>query len=162
MAKMEIKGFDEYTQKLERYSANFHETAKKAVKAGASPVADAIRSGLKALPEDEFRRLKSDEKFDGIPEAQKEDLLIGLGITPVSTDREGNTNVKVGFAGYGSLKTKKYPKGVPNALIARSVESGSSVRKKTPFVRSATNKSKQKAIDAMQKEILKDIKIYAL
>ena len=85
-----------------------------------------------------------------------------MGIAPAGVNGEGNTNTKVGFAGYGTFPTKKYPKGVPNALLARSVESGSSVRKKAPFVRKAVNKSRDKAISEMEKKINESIKIYAL
>ena len=31
-------------------------------------------------------------------------------------------NVKLGFDGYNGMKTKKYPKGQPNVLLARSIK----------------------------------------
>ena len=93
---------------------------------------------------------------------QWKDLAEGLGIAKPDVDHQGNTNTKVGFKGYGSHPTKKYPKGVPNALLARAVESGSSVRKKTPFVRPGTNKARSKAIDEMDKELKAQTKLYAL
>ena len=36
-----------------------------------------------------------------------------------------------------NIRTKKYPKGQPNQLIARVVESGSTYMDKTPFMRKA-------------------------
>lgn len=156
MAKLEIKGFEELEMQLSKLMDL--EISKRVVKAGAQPLADNIRSGLQRLPNDKFRYLKKNEMFDGVPKQQKQDLLDSLGITPPDVNYDGNTNIKVGFDGYGSYKTKKYPKGLPNQLLARSIESGSSVRKKRPFMRKATNASKNNVYEEMQKQYDKEIK----
>ena len=71
---------------------------------------------------------------------------------------QGYVNVKLGFDGYNSVKTKKYPNGQPNALIASVTESGSPYREKTGFIRKSVNTSKKDAEDAgritIEKEIL--------
>ena len=157
MARMEIRGFDELELQLSKLADP--ELAKDVVMAGAQPVADEIRKSIEALPEDKFRYLKKNEVFTGVPRQQKQDLLDSLGITPPDIDFDGNTNTKIGFDGYGKLPTKKYPKGVPNQLLARAVESGSSVRKKTPFVRKAVNKAKKLAEAEMQKKLDEKIEI---
>ena len=59
-----------------------------------------------------------------------------MGISPPLQDKNGNTNVKVGFAGYDR-------KGTPNALKARAMESGTSTQPKKPFLRPAINKMKR-------------------
>lgn len=76
----------------------------------------------------------------------------GLGISQMETS-EGTVNVKISFDGYNAMKTKKYPKGQPNILIARAIESGTSFRQKYPFVRKAVNASRKKAQETMQKVI---------
>ena len=157
MARMEIRGFDELELQLSKLADP--ELAKDVVMAGAQPVADEIRKSIEALPEDKFRYLKKNEVFTGVPKQQKQDLLDSLGITPPDIDFDGNTNTKIGFDGYGKIPTKKYPKGVPNQLLARAVESGSSVRKKTPFIRKAVNKSKKLAEAEMQKKLDEKIEI---
>lgn len=157
MARIEIRGFDELELQLSKLADP--ELAKDVVMAGAQPVADEIRKSIEALPEDKFRYLKKNEVFTGVPKQQKQDLLDSLGITPPDIDFDGNTNTKIGFDGYGKLPTKKYPKGVPNQLLARAIESGSSVRKKTPFIRKAVNKSKKLAEAEMQKKLDEKIKI---
>ena len=157
MARMEIRGFDELELQLSKLADP--ELAKDVVMAGAQPVADEIRKSIEALPEDKFRYLKKNEVFTGVPKQQKQDLLDSLGITPPDIDFDGNTNTKIGFDGYGKLPTKKYPKGVPNQLLARAIESGSSVRKKTPFIRKAVNKSKKLAEAEMQKKLDEKIEI---
>ncbi len=157
MARMEIRGFDELELRLSKLADP--EISKEVVKAGAQPIADQIRKNLEGLPEDKFRYLNKGEVFVGVPKQQKKDLLNSLGITPPDIDFDGNTNIKIGFDGYGKLPTKKYPKGVPNQLLARAVESGSSVRKKTPFIRKAVNKSKKLAEAEMQKKLDEKIEI---
>ena len=154
---MEIRGFDELELQLSKLADP--ELAKDVVMAGAQPVADEIRKSIEALPEDKFRYLKKNEVFTGVPKQQKQDLLDSLGITPPDIDFDGNTNTKIGFDGYGKIPTKKYPKGVPNQLLARAVESGSSVRKKTPFIRKAVNKAKKLAEAEMQKKLDEKIEI---
>ena len=157
MARMEIRGFDEIELQLTKLADP--ELAKDVVMAGAQPVADEIRKSLEGLPEDKFRRLGKDEVFTGVPKNQKKDLLDNMGIAPPDVDYDGNTNTKIGFHKYGSIPTKKYPKGVPNQLLARAIESGSSVRKKTPFIRKAVNKSKKLAEAEMQKKLDEKIEI---
>lgn len=155
MAKIAFDGQSEYFAKLQQLEQVFakDETLEKAVHAGAEPVADAIRSRLESLPEDEFRHLQPGETFAGIPDEQKEDLLAGFGLAPIGRDSKGFVHTKAGFDGYGSHPTKAYPNGLPNALLAASVESGSSVRKKTPFVRPAVKATKEKSIAAMERVI---------
>lgn len=142
---------------LNRVENNSFQMCAAAVHAGAGIVADEVRKNLRAIPEETFRMLRQEEQFQGLPKSQKEDLERYLGITPVDVDQRGFINAKVGFHGYGSYPTKKYPKGIPIKLLARAVESGSSVRKKTPFVRKAVVSKKQEVVEAMQKEITDSI-----
>lgn len=132
LARMTIQGLDEFALQLEAFGNNTVEISKKVVMAGAQPVADEIRKNL-------TKNLQGSEYSKG-------DLLDGLGITPPNVDGEGNTNTKVGFGGYDS-------KGVANAIKARAMESGTSNQDKKPFVRPAVNKSKAKAIQAMQDKL---------
>lgn len=159
MAKMTIKGTDELELKLSQLGKMSTKIAKDVVMAGAQPVADEIRRGLQSLPVDELKQLKSGEKFNISPYGELKDLADSLGIAPPDVDGAGNVNTKIGFGGYGSYPTKKYPKGVPNKLVARSIESGSSVRQKKPFVRTAVNRSKKKSLEEMQKKCDKEIEI---
>lgn len=145
MARMTFKAGDEYALKLSKLATGSEEIAKKAVYAGAKVVADAIKANIQALPYDKYRLLKKGERFTGVSNKQKNDLATSFGITPIERDGNGDWNAKLGFDGYGSEPTKKYPKGLPNQLLARAIESGSSVRAKRPFVRPAVNATKRQA-----------------
>lgn len=141
MARMTIRGLDEYAMKLSKLGADAPKIAKKVVMAGANPIADEIRKNLQAN--------LADSKYS------TGDLLDSFGIAPPDVDRLGNTNTKIGFEGYDR-------KGVPNALKARAMESGTSTQPKKPFVRPAVNKMKQKAIEEMGRVLDAELKIYSL
>jgi hypothetical protein len=157
MARMTFMLGDEFALKLSRMAAQSERIAKTAIHAGASIVADEIRANIEALPTEEFRYLREGDQFEGITATQKNDLLDSLGITPILQDNDGNWNAKVGFDGYGSMPTRKYPKGLPNQLIARAAESGSSVRRKHPFVRPAVNAVKRRASEKMEQVITEEM-----
>ena len=157
MARMQFKSSDEYAIKLSRLGREMEGIAKKAIYEGASIVADEIKSNLNSIPTEKFRHLRNGDKFVGVPERHKEDLINSFGITPIERDRQGNWNTKIGFDGYGSIPTKRYPQGVPNQLLARAIESGSSIRVKTPFVRPAVNRTRKKVQQKMNEVIDKEI-----
>lgn len=160
MAKITFKGQSEYFGKLQQLEQAFAKdaTLEKAVRAGAAPVAGRIRKNLEALPEENFRKLREGEIFHGIPKGQKQDLLDSFGLAPITRDRSGFVHTKAGFDGYGSFPTADYPNGISNQLVAAATESGSSVRKKMPFIRPAEKAARQEAIDAMGDAVDGEIK----
>lgn len=159
MAKMTIKGTDQLELQLSKLGNMSTKIAKDVVMAGAQPVADEIRSALRSLPVDSLRPLKDGDEFNVVTSGGLKDLDNSMGIAPPDVDRNGNINTKIGFHGYGSYPSKKYPKGLPNQLLARAIESGSSVRKKNPFIRKAVNRSKKRALEEMQKKFDEKIEL---
>lgn len=151
---------DEYAAYLQRIGKNTREILGAGVYAMANTVADAVRKNIEALP------AKPDiEGIEAYRQGRKAQLTIsekkglqeGFGISPMQNER-GYLNVKLGFDGYNKVKTRKYPKGQPNVLIARSVESGSSVREKSPFIRPALRQTQNEALKKGQEAIEEKIK----
>ena len=114
---------------------------------------------MPTVEESEALAAYREKRKTSLTSAQKKGLQEGLGVSPMENDN-GYWNVKVGFDGYNKVKTRKYPNGQPNALIARATESGSSVREKTPFVRPAVSASQKKALEAAKIKI--DQRIFAI
>lgn len=158
MAKVIWKDNEILINQIKKLGDNAEPIFKKAVYVGTGIVAKKIRENLDALPTEKFRKLQKGEQFDGVPENQKKDMIEGYGITKITKDKDGYIGAKIGFTGYGKTPTKKYPKGLPNALVARSIESGSSVRKKHRFVAPAVNATKAKALKAMEQVVEDEIK----
>lgn len=153
MARFEFGGIDNYITQLNKLqAATKDDVIGKTVYAGAAVMADAVRATIQALPEGK----ESEAVFGVITPAQKRGLLEGFGISRMRDD-DGFVNVKLGFDGYNSVKTKKYPNGQPNALIARAVNSGNSFRKKTKFVDKAVRASKKDAEAAMDAACSREI-----
>lgn len=160
MAKFQFNGMKEYAEYLQRIGANTKEICGVGVYAMAEVVANKIRENLDALPTvDEAEALAAyrEKRKTSLTSAQKKGLQEGLGVSPMENDN-GYWNVKVGFDGYNKVKTRKYPNGQPNAMIARATESGSSVREKMPFVRTAVTAATKPAIQAGQAAIDEKIK----
>lgn len=146
MAKLHFEGMAEYELKLSKLKNGSKEIAAKAIYAGAAIMADEIKANIKELPVQMGARGDSKNKINSITPVQKEGLMESFGISSLQEDH-GFWNVKLGFDGYNRTRTKKYPKGQPNAMIARSVESGTSFRKKNPFIKRAI-KAKETAVVA--------------
>ena len=147
MAKWNTRGFDQYAASLQRIGKNTPEIIGAGVYAMADVVANQMRENIKQLPavKNEANIATYRKGYSKLSEPEKEGLLEGFGISKLQNE-DGYMNVKLGFDGYNSVKTKKYPKGQPNALIARITDSGSSYREKTPFVDDAVKKSKKAAL----------------
>lgn len=156
MAKFQFQGVNEYAEQLTRLSEKSVGMIKRAVFDGAAIVADAVKAEISALPEATVNP-QPGEQLNGVFGYEKEGLINGLGLAKM-TNENGFINTKLGFEGYNRMKSKSYPNGHPNALIARAIESGSSVRRKIPFVSRAVKAAKEKAEAAMMARLEADIK----
>lgn len=152
MAKLDVDGLDDEMNKLrELGEVKLIPVLKRVVYRGGAVVADEIRQKISELPTQPNRFLRNGDIFSVFTETNKRDLLNSLGFSKI-TDSDGGVYSYVGFAGYGSPETvtQQYPKGLPNALLARSIEHGSSVRRRKAFVKPAVKNAKDKAEEAMQ------------
>lgn len=152
MAKITFPGLGDYELMISRLAKGADEVAGKAIYAGAGIVADEIRKEIQGLPIVSGYGTESNPLPGGVTKSQKQGLLDGLGISPMQDDG-GYYNVKVGFDGYNSTRTDKYPRGQPNQLVARGVNSGTSWKQKNPFVRRGTNRAKKPA-EAKMAEVI--------
>ena len=156
MARFAVKGIEEYALKLSKMGESAKTIAGKAIYGAADIVADKIKDEITSLEavHDKYnlQSVRKKEKAK-LSIAQKKGLLDSFGITKMDKDAKGFHNVKLGFDGYNSVKTKKYPKGQPNQLIARVLENGSSHMDAQPFVRPAVNATRKAAKEEMQKVI---------
>lgn len=150
MARMQTEGMDDVSLMFGKISSAGTAVAKMAVYDGARVMADEIRREINALPVDKERYLRGGQKYAVITRRDKKDLAAHLGITKIQRSAEG-TRAVIGFAGYGSKRTKKYRNGLPMALLARSLQKGTSVREKSPFIDRAVARGTEPAIAAMIK-----------
>ena len=156
MANLKMQGLDEYIAKLEKIK-NPEGLIKRAVYDGAAVLAAAVLKSIDSIPENDGRYVPGNAMIIGLSREQKQGLREGLGIAHMQNDK-GYINTKIGFDGYNSVRSKKYPNGQPNALIARAIESGTSRRQKYRFVNKATSSAKAAAEQAMADRMDQDLK----
>lgn len=165
MAKMIYKKeLENYASRIAKIGEGTARICGRTVYEMANIVADKVRENIDAMhyisDVEGLKRYANKEKAE-LTYSEKKGLQEGFGVSKMQNDG-GYMNVKLGFDGYNSVKTRKYPKGQPNVMIARAIESGSSVRDKNPFVRRAVNEAKKeclkKADEVIEEEISKIMK----
>ena len=162
MAKFQFRGLDEYAEYLQKIQKNTPEILGKGVYEMAGVIADEVRKNIEAIPSvnDTYNIIAYKKGTKSrLSHRQKEGLKDSFGIATMKYD-DGYLNVKLGFDGYNSVETEKYPQGQPNALVARSLESGTSYMDKVPFIRNAVNRKREDAIT--RAKLLIDEEIYAI
>ncbi len=155
MARFQFQGIDDYAAKLYALSDQSETMIKRAVYDGAKVVIDEIKSAIAMLPA-QAENPKKGEMFT-LLEAERDGLIEGAGLSEMKNEK-GYINTKFGFAGYNRLKSKKYPKGHPNVMIARAIESGTSFRRKTRFIQKAAKAATKAAEAAMAARFDEDTK----
>lgn len=146
MANLKMTGLDEYIRQIEQINTNASKAYGKTVYEGAKIMADAVKAQIDSIPASAH-----------LTEEQIQGLKDGLGISKLANDNDF-INVKIGFAGYNSKKTEKYPNGQPNIMIARAVAAGTSFRRKFAFVTKAKQKAMAQVEAQMQKTLEAEIK----
>ena len=145
MAKVELKGFDDYETLIRHLEQSTEDIVSSGVYEGAKVVADAVRTQMNGIRSDgpsEYETRRRLIQIRGLKES--------MGISPMRNDN-GFINVKIGFDGYNEL-------GQPNVMIARVFESGTSFSSKQPFFKRAINQSRKACETKMKLEIDKQIK----
>ncbi len=156
MATIKMTGLEGYISRLNKLGRDAVGICKASVYEGADEVADAVRAAIEALPTESYGDTMADWRdrrpVDAITDKQKQGLLDSLYVERIR-DEDGFVFTRIGFAGYNDVKTATYPNGQPNSMIARAIESGSSARRKHPFIRPAVNRVKTAAIARMQQQL---------
>lgn len=169
------KALEGYIHSLESMAQKTDDMVEEAIKPGAGLIADEVRAALMALPRlDRQPRSYSPKKGKketgktipkhktgklpaGITDLEREGLAKGLGLAPIRKDGSF-VNTKLGVDGYNNHKTAQYPQGHPNAMVARSLESGTSYRQKTPFIDNTCRRVKSKAEELMAEKFTEEVR----
>lgn len=150
MATMKAKMPDDLIAKITRLGEKTDEICEKALQAGAEIVEKAVASNLDAV-------IGKDTKYDSRSTGE---LKSALGITPVSLDKNGNYNIKVGFdeprKNQSAAKGKRSYGEATNAMIANVLEYGKHGQPPKPFLKPAKTASmkpaKAKIIEVLETE----------
>ena len=110
MARMQIKGLDEYLSAISELGNKTEKLTSEAIYNGANIMADEVRSKIQSLStvNENYNRAAYRKGYRGkLSEEQKKGLLDSLGIAKLEQS-PAYKNVRIGFDGYNNVKTKKY------------------------------------------------------
>lgn len=162
MAKVTFTGIDGTMARLNALELSLRDQViGKMVYDGADIVADAVREEIRRLPTSQHNGKpwfgRPGHLARGPSEEQKKGLLDSLGVSPMRGD-DGFLNVSIGFDGYNHVMSKRWPKGEPNQMVARSVARGTSFMEANPFFKASVQKSSRSAKSAMKKTAEKQLR----
>ena len=140
MAKCTVKMPDELLEKLSRLGAESDAIAERVLEAGAEVVVSKVKSNLSAV-------IGSGVKFDSRTTGE---LERSLGVSPVKVDKNGNSNIKIGF-------TEPRSDGESNAKIATIIEYGKSGQPAKPFLKPAKSATKTACMNAMKQKLEQEV-----
>ena len=141
MAKVDIKMPDAFLEKLAHLAKDEDGMAERVLNAGAAVVEEKVRSNLAGVI---GRGTKEESRSTG-------QLLSALGTSPVKVDKNGNHDVKIGFA-------EPRRDGDSNAKIANILEYGRHGQPPKPFLKPAKSASKSACIEAMKRKLEEEVR----
>lgn len=135
MAKCTYKLPEDLLKKLSRLGSQMDDFSEMVLETGGEIVLDKVKSNLEGV----------------LSGNSSGELIASLGLSSVKMDRNGNSNIKVGFA-------EPRSDGKSNAMIANIIEYGKHGQPARPFLKPAKSQSKKACIDAMTKKLEEEIK----
>lgn len=132
MAKADIQMPEDFLKRLSRLGDKTDEISEKVLEAGGEVVLAKVKSNLSAV-------IGSGTAFDSRSTGE---LERSIGLSPVKVDKNGNHDIKVGFA-------EPRSDGGSNAKIANILEYGKHGQLAKPFLKPAKSASKSAAQEAM-------------
>lgn len=134
MAKCTCNLPEDLLKKLSKLGSKMDDVSEKVLEAGGGVVLDKVKSNLQGV----------------LSGNSTGELSSSLGLSKVLLDRNGNRNIKVGFA-------EPRSDGKSNAMIANIIEYGKSGQPAKPFLKPAKSQSKKACIDAMTQKLEEEI-----
>ena len=140
MAKAQIKMPEELLVKPSRLGGKSDEIAAMVLEEGGRVVLEKVRSNLSSV-------IGSGTKYDSRSTGE---LVGSLGLTPPRIDRDGNSNIKIGFS-------EPRSDGKSNAMLAAVLEYGKHGQPPKPFLEPAKTESKNECRKVMKAVLEREV-----
>lgn len=134
MANCTCKLPEELLKKLSKLGNKMDDVSETVLETGGAIVLDKVRNNLQ----------------NALSGESTGELLGSLGLSKVLLGKDGNHNIKVGFA-------EPRSDGKSNAMIANIIEYGKHGQPAKPFLKSAKRQSKKACIEAMTQKLEEEI-----
>ena len=140
MGKVQIKMPEEFLLKVSRLADQTDVIIPKVLEAGGEVVLSKVKSNLSSVVGSSTK-----EKSRSTGELER-----SLGLSPAKQYRDGNWDVKIGFA-------EPRSDGDSNAKIANILEYGKSGQPPKPFLKPARTQSKSACIEIMKSKLQEEV-----
>ena len=140
MAKVQMKMPEDFLEKMSRLGTQFDSVAESVLEAGGEVVLAKVQSNLSSV-------IGSGTKYDSRSTGE---LARSLGLSPAKVNRDGNHDIKIGFA-------EPRSDGDSNAKIANILEYGKSGQPAKPFLKPARSSSRNACISAMKAKLDEEV-----
>ena len=131
---------NEIMDKISKLAERTDEIIPRVLAAGGKVAFEKVKSNLQSV-------VGTGTKYESRSTGE---LAGALGVSGARLDRDGNWNVKVGFA-------PRRSDGKSNAMIAGVIEYGKSGQPAKPFMKPAKSQSKNAAINAMKDALRREV-----
>jgi len=138
MAKCAVEMPEEFLLKISRLGNKTDAIVEEVLKAGGEVVLDKVKKNLTAVV-----GKAEDSRSTG-------ELESSLGLSSVKQDRDGKSNIKIGFS-------EPRSDGDSNAKIANILEYGRQGQPARPFLKPAKSASKNDCIEAMKAKLTSEV-----
>ena len=132
MAKVDVKMPEDFLMKLSKLGSSTDRIAERVLEAGGEVVLKKVKSNLAGVV---GKNTKVESRSTG-------ELEASLGLSPAKPDKNGNHDIKVGFA-------EPRSDGGSNAKIANILEYGKHGLPPRPFLKPAKTASKKECMSVM-------------
>jgi HK97 gp10 family phage protein len=140
MAKVNFKMPEEFLMKVSQLADQTDVIIPKVLEVGGDVVLEKVKSNLQSV-------IGKDTKYTS---KSTGGLVSSLGLTSAKQDRNGDYNVKVGFA-------EPRSDGGSNAKIANIIEHGKHGQPAKPFLKPAKSASRKSCVNAMIAKLEEEI-----
>ena len=141
MAKVDIKMPDEFLDKMSRLGSNYDSIAESILEAGGEVVLQQVQRNLSSV-------IGSGTKYKSRSTGELESAL---GLSTAKIDKNGNHNIKVGFA-------EPRSDGGSNAMLANILEYGKHGQPAKSFLKPAKSASRASCKAAMQQKFDEEVR----
>lgn len=140
MAKVDMKMPEEFLLKLSKLGSSTDAIAERVLEAGGEVVLAKVKSNLSGVV---GKNTKIDSRSTG-------ELERSIGLSPVKPDKNGNYDIKIGFA-------EPRSDGGSNAKIANILEYGRHGQPPKPFLSPAKKATKDECIRVMARTFEEEV-----
>ena len=160
MSHIKVEGMEEYLHLLQLNYKQMRNICGRSIYPGAGMVWKDCRRRIQNLRTDDHLFKFAEQygrKRKGLTSRQKKGLYDSVGIAPLKHKNGGIYDVKIGFDGYNDIVSHRWPKGQPNAMIARSVNIGTSFMEAQPFMDECVDAMRHPVEDRIEEQFYTEL-----